>query len=70
MKQKKESFLAANPPDGFGANRDKKYPMPTAVSLMLWAYFSDRGPGHLVQMHGIMEFSKYQQIESELDSLC
>jgi len=27
MKQKK-SFLAANP-DGFGANRDKKYTMPT-----------------------------------------
>jgi len=40
---KKNSFLAANPPDGFGAHMDKKYPMPTvkytAGSLMLWAYF-------------------------------
>jgi len=39
MKQKKNSFLAANPPDGFGAHMDKKYPMPTvkyaAGSLML-----------------------------------
>ncbi len=26
----------------------------TAQSLMLWAYFSAGGPGHLVQIHGIM----------------
>jgi len=25
----KKGFLAANPPDVFGANRDQKYPMPT-----------------------------------------
>ncbi len=45
----------------------KKYPMPTvkytAGSLMLWACFSARGPGHLVQMHGIMDSIKYQQIK-------
>ncbi len=38
----KKYFLAANPPDEFSTNRDKKYPMPTvkytAVFLMLWAY--------------------------------
>ncbi len=43
MKQKM-SFLAANTQDGFGAHRDKKYPMCTmkytAVFLMLWAYIS------------------------------
>jgi len=59
--------LAANPPDGFGAHMDKKYPMPTvkytAGSLMLWAYFSAGGPGHLVQIHGIMDSIKYQQIK-------
>jgi len=26
---KKKSFLAANTLDGFGAHKDKKYPMPT-----------------------------------------
>jgi len=32
--------LAVNPPDGFGANGDKKYTVKyTAGSLMLWAYF-------------------------------
>ncbi len=45
----------------------KKYPMPTvkytAGSLMLWACFSARGPGHLVQIHGIMDSIKYQQIK-------
>ncbi len=49
---KKMSFLAANTQDGFGAHRDKKYPMCTmkytAVFLMLWAYISAWGPGHLV----------------------
>ncbi len=27
MKLKKKAFLAANPPDEFSTNRDKKYPM-------------------------------------------
>ncbi len=36
----------------------------TAGSLMLWACFSVRGPGHLVQMHGIMDSIKYQQIKN------
>ncbi len=44
-----------------------KYPMSTvkytAGSLMLWACFSARGPEHLVQMHGIMDSIKYQQIK-------
>ncbi len=46
----KMSFLAANTQDGFGAHRDKKYPMCTmkytAVFFMLWAYISAGGPGH------------------------
>ncbi len=48
------SFLAANTQDGFGAHRDKKknYPMCTmkytAEFIMLWAYISAGGPGHLV----------------------
>ncbi len=50
MKQK-NSFLAASPPNGFGANRDKKYPMSTFKyipgSIMVWACFSAGGPGHL-----------------------
>ncbi len=49
---KKNSFLAANTQDGFGSHRDNKYPMCTmkytAVFLMLWAYISAGGPGHLV----------------------
>ncbi len=48
----KMSFLAANTQDGFGATGIKKYPMCkmkyTAVFFMLWAYFSARGPEHLV----------------------
>ncbi len=53
----------------------KKYPMSTvkytAGSLMLWACFSAEGPGHLVQMHGIMDSIKYQQIQkSKSDCLC
>ncbi len=47
----------------------KKYPMPTvkytAGSLILWACFSAGGPGHLVQMHGIMDSIKYQQIKNQ-----
>ncbi len=71
----KNSFLAANPPDRFSTNRDKKYPMPTvkytAGSLMLWACFSAGGPGYLVQMHGIMDSIKYQKIKnSKPDCLC
>ncbi len=66
----KKYFLAANPPDEFSTNRDKKkYPMSmvkyTAGSLMLWACFSARGPENLVQMHGIMDFIKYQQIKNQ-----
>ncbi len=65
----KNSFLAANPPDEFSINRDKKYPMSTvkytAGSLMSWAWFSAGGPGHLVQMHGIMDSIKYQQIKNQ-----
>ncbi len=63
----KKSFLAANPPDGFGANRHKKHTMPTvkytAGSLMLWAYFSAGGTGRLFQIHEIMDSIKYQQIK-------
>ncbi len=69
MKLKKKCFLAANPPVEFSTNRDKKYPMSmvkyTAGSLMLWACFSARGPEHLVQMHGIMDSIKYQQIKNQ-----
>ncbi len=71
MKLKKSFsfFLAANPPDEFSTNRDKKYPMSTvkytAGSLMLWACFSAGGPEHLVQMHGIMDSIKYQQIKNQ-----
>ncbi len=47
----------------------KKYPMSTvkytAGSLMLWACFSAGGPEHLVQMHGIMNSIKYQQIKNQ-----
>jgi len=60
--------LAANPPDGFGANRHKKHPMPTvkytAGSLIMWAYFSAGGTGRLFQIHEIMDSIKYQQIKN------
>jgi len=38
----------------------------TAGSIMLWAYlfFCAGGPGHLVQIHGIMNSSKYKQIKN------
>ncbi len=36
----------------------------TAGSLMLWACFSVGGPGRLVQIHGIMDSIKYQQIKN------
>jgi len=32
---------------------------------MLWAYLSAGGPGHLVQRHGIMDSSKFQQIKNQ-----
>ncbi len=61
----KNSFLAATPPDEFSTNRDKMSTVKfTAGSLMLWACFSAGGPGHLVQMHGIMDSIKYQQIKN------
>ncbi len=51
-KHKKNRFLAAKTQNGFGENRNKKYPMCTmkytAVFLKLWAYISAGGPGHLV----------------------
>ncbi len=40
------------------------YPKSTSVFVMLWTYFSAGGPGHLVQMHGIMDSIKYQQIKN------
>ncbi len=66
---KKKSFLSANTQDEFREHKDKKYLMCTmkytAVFLMLWAYISAGGPGHLVQMHGIMDSIKYQQIKNQ-----
>jgi len=43
----KKSFLAANPPDGFSANRDKKHPMPPVK------YCCAGGPGQLVQIYTV-----------------
>ncbi len=56
----KKSFLAANPPDGFGANPmlTVKY---TAWSLMLRACFSAEGPGRLSD---IMDSITYQQMKN------
>ncbi len=42
----------------------KMYPKSTSVFVMLWTYFSAGGPGHLVQMHGIMDSIKQQQIKN------
>ncbi len=54
------SFLAGNTQDGFGEHRYKKYPMCTikytAVFLMLWAYISAGGPGHLFFVINIFFF--------------
>ncbi len=36
----------------------------TDGSLMLWACFPARGPEYLVQMHGIMDSIKFQQIKN------
>ncbi len=66
---KKNSFLSANTQDEFREHKDKKYLMCTmkytAVFLMLLAYISAGGPGYLVQMHGIMDSIKYQQIKNQ-----
>ncbi len=69
----KNSFLAVNPPDVFGANRDKEYPMSTvkytAGSIMLWACLSAGGPGHLVYTHhGFYQIPKDKK--SRPDYLC
>ncbi len=45
----------------------KKNPMSTVKytgSLMSWACFSAGVPGDLVQIHGIMDSIKYQQINN------
>ncbi len=64
----KNCFLAATHQMSLVQTGIKKYPMSTvkytAASLMLWACFSAGGPGHLVQMHGIMDSIKYQQIKN------
>ncbi len=56
---KELAFQQQTTQDGFGEHMDKKYPMctmkSTAVFLMLWAYTSAGGPGHLVETHGIMD---------------
>ncbi len=45
----------------------QKYPMSTvkytAGYFLTLPVFSARGPDHLVQMHGIMVYIKYQQIK-------
>jgi len=67
LKNRKSPFWPSNPADVFGANRDEEYPMPTvkytAEYDMLWAYLFAGGPGHLVQIHGIMDSIKYKQIK-------
>jgi len=45
----RKSFLAANPPDGINANRDKTTPCPRLNILL---FFLAGGPGHLVQIYG------------------
>jgi len=66
MKQKRAFWQQTQ--DVFGENRDEEYSMPTvkytAGSYMLWAYFFAGGPGHLVQIHGTMDFIKYQHIKN------
>jgi len=72
MKPKK-GFMAENPPDGFGANMDKKYPMPTvkytAGSYMLWAFFFLLEVLDILFRYVVLWFleqllwSKYQQIK-------
>jgi hypothetical protein len=44
----------------------KKNPIPTVKhgggSLMLWGHFSSTGPGALVRVNGIRNFTQYQDI--------
>ncbi len=55
---KKYRFASENPPGEFG-------------SIILWACFSAGGPGRFVQIHGIMDSFKYQQInKTKSDCLC
>ncbi len=53
--KQKKSFLAVKTQDGFGEHKDKMYLMCTvkytAVFLMLRAYISAGGPGHLVDIN-------------------
>ncbi len=69
MKQKKIAFWQQTHQMSLVQTGIKKYPMSTvkytAGSLMLWACFSAGGPEHLVQMHGIMDSIKYQQIKNQ-----
>ncbi len=69
MKLKKKAFWQQTHQMSLVQTGIKKYPMSTvkytAGSLMLWACFSARGPEHLVQMHGIMDSIKYQQIKNQ-----
>ncbi len=69
MKLKKRAFWQQTHQMSLVQTGIKKYPMSTvkytAGSLMLWACFSARGPEHLVQMHGIMDSIKYQQIKNQ-----
>jgi len=37
----------------------------TVESYMLWAYLFAGGPGHLVQIQGIMDSFKYKQIKNQ-----
>ncbi len=68
MKLKKRAFYQQTHQMSLVQTGIKKYPMSTvkytAGSLMLWACFSARGP-ELVQMHGIMDSIKYQQIKNQ-----
>jgi len=71
----KTTFWQQTQIDGFGAHRDKMYPMPTvkysAGSLVVVGLFVTESPGHLVQIQGIMDSSKYQQIKkSQPDGSC
>ncbi len=75
MKLKKIAFWQQTHQMSLVQTGIKKYHMSTvkytAGSLMLWACFPAGGPEHLVQMHGIMDSIKYQQIKkSKPDCLC
>ncbi len=69
MKLEKKAFWQQTHQMSLVQTGIKTYPMTTikytAGSLMLWACFSAGGPEHLVQMHGIMDSIKYQQIKNQ-----